>query len=80
MDGGFDFDDEGRDGEEDKKGEGKTPSSDEMKNQEQNKDGHNRANRFTRKNKKLKKYSTNYIVLLLKFLVVITLLESYFLY
>ena len=36
--------------------------------------------RFTRKSKKHKKYSTNYLLLLLKFLVFITILEGYFLY
>lgn len=49
------------------------------KNEEQKRQDVHRG-RFTRKNKKLKKYSTNYIVLLIKFFVFITLLESYFLY
>lgn len=81
--GGFDFDDD-KDGDEDGKKDGKdgkTPSSDEaQKNQDaaHKQDAH--RNRFSRKNKKLKKYSTNYIVLIIKFLTVISFLESYFLY
>jgi hypothetical protein len=39
-----------------------------------------RDKKFQRKNKKLKKYSTNYLMLLVQFFLVISFLESYFLY
>jgi hypothetical protein len=68
-DDGFDSDDE------EKKEEGKNPSSDEMKKLQAG-----NPKKFMRKNKKLKKYSTNYFALLVKSLAVIVFLESYFLY
>ena len=42
--------------------------------------GSSKGDKFRRKNKKLKKYSTNYFMLLVKFFLVISFLESYFLY
>ena len=87
ADAGFDFDEEEKKDdvpEEGKKdGDGKDDKS-KTKGEEGQKEPHSQStqnrNRFSRKNKKLKKYSTNYIMLLLKFFVVITFLESYFLY
>lgn len=56
---------------------GRTPREDEGEKEKQNKEY---KNKFQRKNKKLKKYSTNYLMLLIKFSFVIAFLESYFLY
>jgi hypothetical protein len=56
---------------------GRTPRGENTEKEQSQKEY---KNKFQRKNKKLKKYSTNYLMLLIKFSFVIAFLESYFLY